>query len=61
MWVDVNERFPTDPARIMYKVKIRAGSFNVSIIESRAFGGLTATGYRFVESDWQTVTHWWEE
>lgn len=60
MWISICDRMPTNTKTANVKVKITEGSFATKSIVSTVRGRLTLTGYRFIVSDWQQVTHWWD-
>tara|TARA_R110000851_G_scaffold187318_1_gene337110 strand:- start:17172 stop:17387 length:216 start_codon:yes stop_codon:yes gene_type:complete len=59
-WVSVQDGLPECIKLKRYYVKTNTGSFNVIKGESIILGKNTPTGFRFMTSDWETVTHWKE-
>lgn len=64
MWISVEDRIPELPINCKVDVflcKVQVGSILPEIIECNKMLKWYPTGIKFIEGDWQKVTHWWEE
>ena len=55
-WINVDERLPGDTGK--YLVVLRTGSMAVEYGVSIIRGKMAHGNFRFMEGDWQKVTHW---
>lgn len=59
IWISVKDRLPEKSGK--YRVRTIEGSIAPRVGECWVFGKITHDGFRFLEGDWQRVTHWAEE
>lgn len=57
-WINVNDKLPEKKEFVKYEVKLIKGSANPKQCRDVILGKCYKTGFRFMVSDWQTVTHW---
>lgn len=61
-WISVDDRLPTNEKYKVFHVRVEVGSVKKDTHESQVIGKVYKdSDFRFVTSDWETVTHWWEE
>jgi hypothetical protein len=59
IWISVKDRLPEKSGK--YRVRTIEGSIAPRVGECWMFGKITHDGFRFLEGDWQRVTHWAED
>lgn len=59
-WISVSDMLPDSIELKKYHVRIEVGSIDVKEVETVMLGKMYPSQFRFMEGDWQRVTHWKE-
>lgn len=59
-WISVTDKLPDSVELKKYRVKVQVGSVDKKDSEAVILGRVVHGEFRFIESDWQRVTHWKE-